>query len=209
MGIQHNMYRPKLGLKKLTIAPGQKARWVLTINRSGYMNSKPVEWDEAEKLKNAAIAYWKSLDLPYDTIQVPDPGFQAIIETAIRETYQMRYIINDLPAFYLGARGYNEYWVLDGSVVDEALDILSRNTDAGGFMDYMLLHQHPDGAGAGSDLALERNRHRAGGAYRHARMTQDKQWLRAHWPQFSRAVAAVDKFRHIGSSSDPPRLTII
>lgn len=199
-----NMYKPKLALKKIVIAPGKKARWVLTINRNGFANSKPIEWDAAEKLKNDAIAYWeKSVVLPYDTIQVPDPGFQSIIETAIRETYQMRYIINDLPAFYLGARGYNEYWVLDGSVVDEALDILGRNTDAGGFADYMLLHQHPDGRVQALTLHWKETGIALVELYRHARLTQDKEWLHEHWSQFSRAVAAIQKFRHIGSSADP------
>lgn len=199
-----DMYKPKLGLKKLTIAPGQKARWVLTINRTGYKNAKPIEWAEAEKLKSDTIAYWQnSVALPYDVIQVPDPGYQNILETAVRETYQMRYIINDLPAFYLGARGYNEYWVLDGSVVDEALDVLGRNADAGGFMDYMLLHQHPDGRVQALTLHWKETGIALVALYRHARMTQDKKWLRAHWPQFSRAVAAIDKFRHTGSSADP------
>ena len=120
------MLKPRIALKKLKLAPGQKAHWVLTINRTGFSNSQPVEWDAADKLRKETIAYWQNVvTLPYDVIQVPDPGIQNIIETAIRETYQMRHIINDLPAFYLGARGYKEYWVLDGSVVDEALDILA------------------------------------------------------------------------------------
>ena len=122
------MYKPRLALKKLTIPPGQKAHWVLSINRTGFSSPHPIEWAAADKLRKEAIDYWEnSVLLPYDVIQVPDAGMQNIIETAVRETYQMRYIINDLPAFYLGARGYNEYWVLDGSVVDEALDILSRD----------------------------------------------------------------------------------
>jgi hypothetical protein len=197
------MYKPHLALKKLTIAPGQKAQWVLTINRTGFTSAKPIEWEAAEKLKNDAIAYWEqSVVLPYDVIQSPDPGYQNILETAIRETYQMRYIIDDLPAFYLGARGYNEYWVLDGSVVDEALDILSRNTDAGGFMDYMLLHQHPDGRIQALTLHWKETGIALVALYRHARMTQDKEWLRARWPQFSRAAGAIEKFRHIGSSAD-------
>jgi hypothetical protein len=198
------MYKPKLALKKLSIPPGGKAHWVLTINRNGFANSKAIEWEAAEKLRDEAIAYWeKSIVLPYEVIQVPDPGMQAIIETAIRETYQMRYIINELPAFYLGARGYNEYWVLDGSVVDEALDILGRNSDAGGFADYMLLHQHPDGRIQALTLHWKETGIALVALYRHARMTQDKQWLRAHWPQFSRAAGAIEKFRHSGSSANP------
>ena len=60
-----------LALKTLTIPPGQKARWVLTINRNGFDNSKPVEWAEAEKLRKDAIPYWeKSAGIPYRR----DPG---------------------------------------------------------------------------------------------------------------------------------------
>jgi hypothetical protein len=198
------MYKPNLALNKLTIPAGGKAHWVLTINRNGFANSKPIEWDAAERLRDQAIDYWeKSVVLPYDAIQVPDPGIQSIIETAVRETYQMRYIINDLPAFYLGARGYNEYWVLDGSVVDQALDILGRSTDAGGFADYMLLHQHPDGRIQALTLHWKETGIALVALYRHAQMTQDKQWLLVRWPQFGRAVGAIEKFRHTGSSADP------
>lgn len=201
------MYKPELKLKGLSIPPGQKARWVLTINRHGFNNSQPVEWAEAEKLRDESIRYWeKSAGLPYDVVQVPDPGMQAIIETGVRELYQMRYIINNLPAFLLGPAGYNEYWVFDSGVVTDALDTLGRREDANGYIDYLLLHQQEDGR----VQALTQHWKETGIALvtinRHAHMIQDKEWLRRYWPQFRRAVGAVEKFRRSGNAANPQAL---
>ena len=52
------MNMPSPALKTLTIPPGGQTRWVLTINRNGFDNSGPVEWAEAEKLRDDAISYW-------------------------------------------------------------------------------------------------------------------------------------------------------
>ena len=76
--------------------------------------------------RHCALSSQKSAGIPYDVIQVPDPGIQAILDTAIREMYQMRYVIKDLPVFLLGPAGYNDYWVFDGSLVTEAADMLGR-----------------------------------------------------------------------------------
>jgi hypothetical protein len=201
------MYKPELRLKRLSILPGQKARWVLAINRHGFKNSQPVEWEEADKLRNEAVRYWeKSAGLPYDVIQVPDPEFQAILDTSIRELYQMRYVINDLPAFLLGPAGYNEYWIFDGGVVTEAVDMLGRLEDASGYVDYMLLHQHEDGRIQALTMHWKETGIALVTLYRHARMLQDKRWLRERWPQLRRAVAAIGKFRRAGSSADPQAL---
>jgi hypothetical protein len=198
------MNKPELRLKNLSIPPGQKARWVLTINRHGFANAKSVEWAEADKLRKDAIQYWeKSAGLPFDVIQVPDPEIQAILDTSIRELYQMRYIINDLPAFYMGPGPYNEYWVFDGSLVTEAVAMLGRLEDAGGYVDYMLLHQHADGRIQALTMHWKETGIALVTLYRHAQLLQDKQWLRARWPQFRRAVAAIAKFRRAGSSADP------
>jgi len=205
--VSETMYEPVLKLKGISIPPGQKVRWVLTINRHGFKNSQPAEWAEAEKLRDAAIRYWeKSAGLPYDVIQVPDPGMQAIIDTGIHELYQMRYIINDLPAFYLGPAGYNEYWVFDSGIVGDALDTLNRRQDADGYLEYLLLHQHEDGRIQALTMHWKETGIALVTLYRHARMIQDKQWLRGHWPQFRRAVEAVEKFRRSGSASDPQAL---
>ena len=180
---------------------------MLSINRNGFKNSKPVEWAEAEKLRDQAVAYWeKATALPYRVIQVPDPEIQAILDTSIRELYQMRYVINGLPAFFFGPRYYNDYWILDGSFVTEAMAMLGRLEDAGGYADYLLLHQHADGRIQCMSLHWKENGIALVTLYRQARLLQDKQWLRQRWPQFRRAVGAIEKLRRMGSSADPQAL---
>ena len=201
------MYKPVLKLKKIAIPQGGTARWVLTINRHGFDNSRPVEWEEAEQLRDRSIVFWeKYAGLPYDVIQLPDAGMQAILDTGIRELYQMRYIIEGLPAFLLGPAGYNEYWVFDSGVVGDALDTLGRREDADGYVDYLLLHQREDGR----VQALTQHWKETGIALitiaRHARMVQDKTWLGRHWAQVRGAVAAIGKFRRSGTSADPRAL---
>ena len=196
-----------LGLRPLTIPPAGKMRWVLSIDRNGFKNSKPVVWDEAEELRRQAIAYWeKSTALPYNVIETPDPMIQAILDTSIRELYQMRYVINDLPAFFFGPRYYNDYWVLDGSFVTEAMAMLGRLEDASGYADYLLLHQHADGR----IQCMSRYWKETGIAlvtlYRHAQLLGDKEWLHQRWPQFRRAVEAIEELRRYGSAADPQAL---
>lgn len=198
------LQKSKVTLQALTIPPGEKSRWVLSIDRNGFESSKPVTWKEAEELRGRAMAYWQtSAGLPYDVIQVPDPEIQAIVDTSIRELYQMRYIINDLPAFSFGPRYYNDYWILDGSFVTEAMAMLGRTEDASGYADYLLLHQHPDGRIQCMSAHWKETGIALVTLYRHALLLRDKEWLRQRWPQFRRAVEAIEKLRRTGTSADP------
>jgi hypothetical protein len=196
-----------LELKPLTIPPAGKIQWVLSIDRDGFKNVKPVDWNEADELRKHAIAYWEeSTALPYNVIETPDPMIQSILDTSIRELYQMRYVIDDLPVFFFGPRNYNDYWVLDGSFVTEALAMLGRLDDASGYADYLLLHQQADGR----IQCMSRYWKETGIAlvtlYRHAELLGDKEWLRQRWPQFRRAVEATEALRRFDTSADPRAL---
>jgi hypothetical protein len=196
-----------LELKTLTLPPAGRARWVLSIDRNGFKNSQPVAWDEAQELRKRAIDYWeKSTALPYYVIETPDPEIQSILDASIRELYQMRYVINDLPAYFFGPRYYNDYWVLDGSFVTEALAMLGRLDDASGYADYMLLHQQPDGRIQCMSMYWKETGIALVTLYRHAQLLGDKEWLHRRWPQFRRAVEATEKLRGFGTSADPQAL---
>ena len=202
-GEGNNRYRATLN--KMTLAPGEKAQWVLTVNRNDYADDKAVGWSEAEKLLAQAVAYWeKSTGLPYAVIEVPDPEIQALLDTSIRELYQMRYVINDLPAFFFGPWCYNDYWILDGSFVTEAMAMLGRLDDASGYTDYLLLNQKEDGRIQCIDTHWKETGIAIYTLYRHARMIQDKDWLRKRWPQICRAVKAIEQLRR--KSDDPKAL---
>jgi hypothetical protein len=196
-----------LGLAPMAIPPGGKARWVLAINRNGFKSVGPVSWDEAEKLRTQAAAYWETgAALPYGVIQVPDAKIQAIVDTSIRELYQMRYTINDLPVFFFGPGLYNDYWILDGSFVTEAMTLLGRAEDAGGYADYLLQHQQADGRIQCLSMHWKEDGIAVVTLFRYAQMLRDKPWLRERWPQFRRAVEAIGKIRRWGNSADPRAL---
>jgi hypothetical protein len=196
-----------LEIEKIVVPPGETRRWILAIDRNGFSASGPPDWAEAETLRAGAAAYWeKSAGLPYGMIQVSDAEIQALLDTSVRELYQMRYVIRGLPAYFFGPGVYNDYWILDGSFVTEAMDLLGRVEDGGGYADYLLLHQQPDGR----IQCMPKHWKETGVAlltlYRHARMIQDKDWLLQRWPQFARAVDAIGQLRRTGSSADPQSL---
>jgi len=194
-------------LKKMALRPGADARLVLAIDRNGFTDEVPVDWARAETLRQQAVAYWeKSTLLPYDVVQIPDPEIQALLDTSIRELYQMRYVIQGLPAYFFGPGCYNDYWVLDGSFVTEAMDMLGQVDDADGYADYLLLHQQADGR----IQCMNKHWKETGIAlvtlYRHARLSRNKAWLLSRWPQFVRGVEAIQRLRQTGNSADPQAL---
>ena len=197
-----------LSMKAMTVLPGATARWVLTINRNAFKSSAAVTWAEAEGLRAKAAAYWEdSTALPYDVIQVPDAGIQGVIDTSIRELYQMRYVIDGLPAFFFGPGVYNDYWILDGAFVSEAISMLGRVPDAGGYADYLLRHQQSDGRIQCMSTHWKEDGIAVATLFRYAQLRRDKAWLRQRWPQFQRAVEAIGKLRRWGDSADPNSLT--
>ena len=200
-------HRATVTLKKIAIAPGGKAQCLVAINRNGFKGDGPLSWHEADSLRRQAIVYWeKSTSLPCDVIQIPDPEIQALLDTSIRELYQMRYVSGGLPIYFFGPGTYNDYWVLDSSYVIEALAMLGRVEDASGSADYMLTKQQNDGR-----IQNMANHWKETGIalltlYSHARLIQDKNWLLQRWPQFARAVDAIKQLRRTGTSADPNSL---
>ncbi len=196
-----------IALQPIAVPAKAKATWVLAVNRNEFSDNVPVRWPEAEALREKAVAYWeKDAKLPYDVIRVPDPEIQALLDTSIRELYQMRYVIKGLPAYFFGIACYNDYWILDGSFITEAMDMLGRVEDAGAYADYLLLHQQKDGRIQCMNEHWKETGIALVTLYRHARMAQDKNWLRQRWPQFARAVEAIEQLRRTGSSADPKAL---
>ncbi|MGO8746563.1 MAG: formylglycine-generating enzyme family protein [Thermoguttaceae bacterium] len=196
-----------LTLKKIKIEPGKKANWVLAIDRNGFPGAGPVSWAEAASLREKCVVYWeKTAGLPYDVICVPDAEIQALLDTSIRELYQMRYVIRGLPAYFFGPGVYNDYWILDGSFVTEAMDMLGRSEDAAGYADYLLLHQQKDGRIQCMNEHWKETGIALVTLQRHARLTQDKPWLLARWPQVRRAVGAIRQLRRTGTSVEPKAL---
>jgi hypothetical protein len=86
----------------------------------------PKSADDAQALRAKAEQYWTDAKLPYGRLAVPDPGVQALVDSAIRNIFQAREIKGGLPAFQVGPTCYRGLWVVDGSFILEAVKLKRR-----------------------------------------------------------------------------------
>ena len=173
------------------IAPAATEQVAVGVARGSGRRAVPEDMAEAEELLPAPVTYWESADLPYDRIQVPDAGVQALLDSSIRNIYQAREIKKGLPAFQVGPTCYRGLWVVDGSFLLEAVTFLGRADEARNGIHYLLSFQRDDGAIMLMDGHWKETGIALWAVTRHARLTGDKAWLREVWPQLERGFAFI------------------
>ena len=195
----------RAALPEVEIAPSSRHTIILTVNRHGY-ESGPVAPDAFEAKRAAAVRYWRSLPLPLGQVQVPDSRIQALLDSSIRNIYQARDQFHGLPAFHVGPTCYRQLWIIDGAFLLELVTMLGRYEEARAGIQYMLSYQLEDGS-----FQLKHRYWKEAGivlwaVVRHARLSQDKAWLRSYWPQLEKAVAFIQSLRHQEAAGDPAAL---
>ena len=156
-------------------------------------------------MRRKAERYWQTAALPYDRIQVPDPGVQALVDSSIRNIYQAREIKKGLPAFQVGPTCYRGLWVVDGSFLLEAVTYLGRADETRNGVKYLLSFQRDDGAFMLMDAHWKETGIALWAITRHARLTGDKNWLLGVWPNVERGFAFVRKMRGMPAPGRPTR----
>jgi len=193
-------------LPPVTLKPGETRQVVFTVDRNMHKPAAPFTVAQARRLRVTAQEWWeKKSNLPFDTIQVPDAGIQAMLESSVRNIWQAREIKKGRPAFHVGPTVYRGLWVVDGSFLLESAALLGRGQDARAGVEYLLSHQKPDGSFELIQRFWKENGIVLWAATRHATLTQDKEWLRAHWPDLQRVVKAIQNLR-AEASKDPAAL---
>jgi hypothetical protein len=162
-----------------------------------------IDLTKAESLRRKAEQYWQAAPLPYDRIQVPDPGVQALVDSAIRNIYQAREIKKGLPAFQVGPTCYRGLWVVDGSFLLEAVTYLGRADETRNGVKYLLSFQREDGSFMLMDAHWKETGIALWAITRHARLTGDKEWLMGVWPNVERGFAFIRKMRGMPSPDAP------
>ena len=183
------------GQVTLTLGPGESRQVAWTIDRASTPPQHHLSVSEAREALSAVQQWWDHADLPFATIQVPDPDIQGMFEASVRNIWQAREIKGGLPAFHVGPTVYRGLWVVDGSFLLEAAAILGRGQDARAGVEYLLGHQKPDGSFEILPHFWKENGIVLWAATRHARLTQDKDWLRARWPRLQAVVRAIEALR--------------
>ena len=160
--------------------------------------------------RDAARRWWETVDLPFQTVQVPDAGVQAVIESSVRNIWQAREILRGKPAYHIGPTSYRSLAMVDDTFIYETL-CMSAQRDARDGVEYFLGHQEADGSFQliyrynGVKGFWKENGIMLWAACRHAQLLQDKAWLRARWPALRKVVEVIQRLRR-ETLADPASL---
>jgi hypothetical protein len=194
-----------LRLQPVPLAAGGEQCFSVLVTRGKDAAARPVDVAEAESLRARAERYWTDGRIPYDRIQVADPGIQALIDSSIRNIYQAREIVHGMLAYHVGPTMYRNLAIVDGSFLLETAEYLGRTEEARSGIRYVLSLQRKDGG-----FTVFPNYWKESGIVlwivtRHARLTGDKQWLRQQWPKLEGAFAFIGRLRQ-RAAKDPRAL---
>jgi hypothetical protein len=194
-------------LPTVEIPAGQARTVALTILRHGQPPYVALMADAAAAERQRAFRWWESTNLPWDTIQVPDPGIQGMLQSSVRNIWQAREIKNGQPAFHVGPTCYRGLWVVDGSFLLESAALVGRAAEARAGIHYILGFQKLDGhiQVMPGGLFFKENGIVLWMCWRHAALMQDKAWLESVWLKLERIVAAIKQLRE-RTHAEPPVL---
>ena len=148
------------------------------VARGRQAGDVPFDFKQGESLRRKTERFWETATLPYDRLEIPDSGVQALLDSSIRNIYQAREIKKDLPAFQVGPTCYRGLWVVDGSFLLEAITYLGRANETRDGVKYLMSFQRKDGSFMLMDAHWKETGIALWAITRHARLTGDKDWLR-------------------------------
>jgi len=192
-----------LTLPAVRIPPNSEKTLAFEFMRGRDATPAPITVARAEALRRKAEQYWRDLKLPYDRLQIPDSGVQALLDSSIRNIYQAREIKSGLPAFQVGPTCYRGPWVVDGSFLLEAMTYLGRANETRSGIEYLMSFQRPDGGFMLIDGHWKETGIALWAIARHAKLTGDKAWLRSVWPKLERGFAFIRHMRTMPAADAP------
>jgi hypothetical protein len=196
--------RHVIQLETLTVPAGKTETFFVLYSGGGKIVLEPTTMKQALASRDRAVAYWQKVSLPYDRVQVPDAGIQALIDSSVRNIWQAREIKDGLPAFQVGPTCYRGLWIVDGAFILEAAALLGAGDQARSGVAYEMKFQQPDGG-----IRVIKNYHKENGivlwtCVRHAQLTQDKAWLESMWPDLERIAEYIKQLRARTYKNDSP-----
>ena len=151
--------------------------------------------------RQQAIAFWRSLKLPYDKISVPDSSVQNLFKSCVRNIFQAREIKDDRLAFQVGPTCYRGTWAVDGAFILEAVTYLGLVKEARPGLELQL---EKVGGPGGVEFSKKAGI-RLWAIWRHAQLTGDWDWLERVWPIVEREVNLIKHYRDM-ARQDPDQV---
>jgi len=194
----------QLQLESITVPAGKTRDFFVLYTSGEPIVRQPSTLDAVYACRDQAVNYWETINLPYGRIEIPDPGIQSLIDAAIRNIWQAREIKKGLPAFQVGPTCYRGLWIVDGAFLLEAATILGAGQEARNGVAYELTFQKPDGR-----IQVMKDYSKENGivlwtCVRHARLTQDKDWLASVWPNLEKIALYIKNLRLQTRKNDSP-----
>jgi len=196
----------RVQLEEVTLATGQSTGFYFKYSNGVPAAGSPKSLDEAVASRTNAIRFGeKESKLPFDCVEVPEPGAQALLESSIRNIWQAREIKNGLPAFQVGPTCYRGLWIVDGAFLLESAAMVGAGDQARNGVAYELTVQKPDGRieSLAPDFWKE-NGLVLWTCVRHAQLTQDKAWLESVWPKLQLIAEYIRTLRNQTLSNKSP-----
>jgi hypothetical protein len=203
VGMEKGAGRMVLHFPEAVIPPHGEQAFSFVVARGRNAGDLPVDLTRAESLRRKAERFWQTAALPYDRLAVPDPGVQALVDSAIRNIYQAREIKKGLPAFQVGPTCYRGLWVVDGSFLLEAMTYLGRAEETRNGVKYLMSFQRDDGRFMLMDAHWKETGIALWAITRHARLTGDRSWLLGVWPNVERGFAFIRAMRGMPPAGAP------
>jgi len=177
------------------LLPDEKYEFCFGVNAGENAVMVPNSVEQALYLKERSVRYWESREFPYNRIQVPDTMIQALLNSSVRNIFQAREIKDGLPAYQVGPTCYRGLWMVDGAFLMESMTFLGQIEDVRNGMEYMMSFQNSDGSFETWKELWKETGNVLWAVTRHARLTDDKEWLNQHWSDLERAFNFMDTLR--------------
>ncbi len=166
----------------VSLKPGEQKQLAFTLSRfQGKDESYQATVANILKNKQVSENWWAKNSPSNEAISVPDEGIQSMIQLSIRNIFQARDEWGGNKAFHVGPTYYRGLWIADGSFLLEVATMLGYSKDVRSCIDNLKKNQLK---GGGFDMLP--TFHKENGLVpfmiiRHARLTQDKDWLEQNW----------------------------
>jgi len=151
--------------------------------------------ESSEQSLAMARAWWRTNGPSPHVIEVPDAGVQRMIDSCVRNIFQARDERNGLPSFHVGPTVYRGLFLADGAFMLELATMLDRVSESRAGLAYLQSFELPEGGFNVIDTYYKENGLAAFAIIRHARLTNDREWLRSKWETIRGCVRRIQELR--------------
>ncbi|HKJ66934.1 MAG TPA: hypothetical protein VKA68_03170 [bacterium] len=192
ISVTKKRYEYTCRFEPVNLAPGEEFQVLVTVYRGkNTHNIDRIPLGKIANERNKAVAYWESLELPYDHITLPDSGLQRLVDSGIRNLYQSREFKQGVPVFQVGPTRYRDVWAVDNAFMVEALTYLGQISA----IRTSLPVQLQDNVGPQGSAFSKRQGLHLWMIRRHAILTGDWWWLETMWDKVVEEVHRIMAYR--------------